>query len=74
MRSRLLQGKPFQQPLYRNKPMRNHFQAQGKVLLCGDFNAFIDPQVSAHVFGQSPLTPLTPLTNHINTKQTKTVW
>ena len=40
----------------------SYFQAQGKVLLCGDFNArtgvepdFIDPQGSAHVFGQSPL-------------------
>ena len=39
-----------------------YFQAQGIVLLCGDFNArtgvepdFIDPQGSAHVFGQSPL-------------------
>ena len=36
----------------------SYFQAQGKVLLCGDFNArtgvepdFIDPQGSAHVFG-----------------------
>ena len=40
----------------------SYFQAQGKVLLCGDFNArtgvepdFIDPQGSAHVFGQSSL-------------------
>ena len=40
----------------------SHFQAQGNVLLCGDFNArtgskldYIDPQGNKHVFGQSSL-------------------
>ena len=51
----------------------SYFQAQGTVLLCGDFNAhagvepdFIDPQGSAHVFGQSPLHLLPIITTQRN--------
>ena len=49
-----------------------HFQAQGNVLLCGDFNArtgtepdCIDPQGNDHVFGNTPLY-LTPTTTKRN--------
>lgn len=53
----------------------SHFQAQGNVLLCGDFNArtgskldYVDPQGNKHVFGQcSPyLTPALRIRNSLD--------
>ncbi|KAI4885658.1 hypothetical protein NFI96_003646 [Prochilodus magdalenae] len=59
---------PIESPYYDEEDVHtlhteiSHFQAQGNVLLCGDFNArtgskldYIDPQGNKHVFGQSSL-------------------
>ncbi len=55
----------------------SHFQAQGNVLLCGDFNARngsepdnIDPKGNGHVFGQNPLSVTKNLPPRNNLDQT----
>nr|WPH61295.1 reverse transcriptase [Somniosus microcephalus] len=64
----------FEEELFDTLHMEiSHFQAQGKVIICGDLNArtgcepdFIDPQGNNHVFGQTPLDVTPAIANRNN--------